>query len=102
MHQLNSLVNNLSPHLFWDVDIEFFKADDHKSFMIKRVLEYGLWPDWILIKKYYGLDEITRQSQTFPDLDPKALAFISQLSGVPKKKFRCYNTRRLMPPHWNF
>lgn len=102
MHRLNSLVNNLSPHLFWDVDIEFFKASDHKSFMIKRVLEYGLWADWLLIKKYYGLDEITRQSQTFPDLDPKAFAFISQLSGVPKKKFRCYNTRRLMPPHWNF
>ena len=103
MHQLNNLVNHLSPHLFWDVDMESFKkTDNHKPFIIKRVLEYGLWPDWLLIKNYYGLDEITTQSQAFRDLDPKALAFISHLSGVPKQQFRCYDTKQLMPPHWNF
>jgi hypothetical protein len=98
----SNTLTSLSPHLFWDVDVTSFNGTDHKSFIIKRVLEYGLWPDFLCIKKYYGLDEITKQSQAFRNFDPKALAFISQLSGVPKTKFRCYDTKQLTPQHWNF
>ncbi len=102
LQHVNNIINNLSKHLFWDVDPSFIDTKKNKSFIIKRVLEYGLWTDWLFIKKYYGLDEITRQSQLFRDLDPKALAFISQLSGVPKQQFKCYTTKQLIPQHWNF
>ena len=46
-----TLSANLSPHLFWDADITSFNADDHKAFIIKRALEYGLWTDFLCIKK---------------------------------------------------
>lgn len=74
----------------------------NKPFIIKRVVEYGLWNDWLLIKEKYGLQTISMEAQQFRELDPKALAFISQLSEVPKEKFRCYTIRQLTNPHWNF
>lgn len=95
-------IKTLSPHLFWDVSIASIDIEKNKSFIIKRVLEYGLWTDWLCIKKHYGVEEITNQSLIFRDLDPKALAFISQLSGVPKQQFRCYTIKQLTPQHWNF
>ncbi|MEO6134443.1 MAG: hypothetical protein ABIP35_04785 [Ginsengibacter sp.] len=74
----------------------------NKSFIIKRVLEYGLWNDWLLIKQEYGIQTITNETKTFRELDPKALAFISSISDVPKENFRCYTTKQLTGQHWNF
>ena len=102
MKKSSEIKTLLSPHLFWDANIASIDVEEHKAFIIKRVLEYGLWEDWLLIKNDFGIDEISKQSQQFRDLDPKALAFISQLSGVPKHKFRCYTTTQLTPQHWNF
>ena len=98
----HTYIPKLSPHIFWDTKAEQLDIERNKSFIIKRVLEYGLWNDWLLIKEIYGLETISIEAQRFRELDPKALAFISQLSGVSKEKFRCYTTRQLTAPHWNF
>jgi hypothetical protein len=97
-----NFIFQFSSHLFWDVKPELLEAESSKKFIIKRVLEYGLWEDWLLLKKLYGLENITNVTQGFRELDPKTLAFISQISGVPKEKFRCYTTKQLIPLHWNF
>ena len=98
----DTFISKLSPHLFWDVKSEQLDREQNKSYIIKRVLEYGLWNDWLLIKNKYGLQTIIIETQRFRELDPKALAFVSVLSEVPKEKFRCYTTRQLTAPHWNF
>ncbi len=95
-------LNQFSQHLFWDIKPTSEDIDNRKAFIIKRVLEYGLWADWLLIHEYYGLEEITKQALTFHDLEPRALAFVAQLSGIPREQFLCYTTRQLIPPHWNF
>ncbi len=97
-----NFISQLSPHLFWDVNSDQLDTDRSKAFIIKRVLEYGLWRDWLLLKKFYGLESIINSTQGFRELEPKSLAFIAQLSGVPKEKFKCYSTRQLTHPHWNF
>lgn len=97
-----NLISQLSPHLFWDVKRDQLDTDRSKAFIIKRVLEYGLWEDWLLLKKFYGLESIINSTQGFRELESRSLAFIAQLSGIPKEKFRCYNTRQLTHPHWNF
>jgi hypothetical protein len=97
-----NFISQLSAHLFWDVKPDLLDPDRNKTFIIKRVLEYGLWEDWLLLKKFYGLETITNETQGFRELDPRSLAFIAQLSGVPKEKFKCYTTEQLTPPHWNF
>ena len=102
MKKNSGFISQFSHHLFWDVNPGTLEADRSKSYIIKRVLEYGLWEDWLLLKKLYGLETITDETKGFRELDPKSLAFISVLSGVPKENFRCYNTKQLTPAHWNF
>ncbi|MEO6721247.1 MAG: hypothetical protein ABIN67_12830 [Ferruginibacter sp.] len=100
--ETNLPIHNLSPHLFWDVDPSQIDSEKNKSFIIQRTLEYGFIEDWKIINKFYGLNTITQTVQNLRDLDPRALAFISVLSGVPKTQFRCYTTKQLIPQHWNF
>jgi hypothetical protein len=106
---MNNIKNNsdinimqLSPHLFWDVDREKFDFSKNKKWLIHRVLEYGLLKDWVLIYKYYGIEEIAQIVIQLKDLDKKSISFISVLSKIPKEKFLCYTTRQLNQEHWNF
>lgn len=95
-------ISKFSSHLFWDVRRHELDMELNKPFIIKRVLEYGLINDWILINNFFGLEEITTEVLEFRELEPRALAFIATLSNLPKEKFRCYTTRQLTSPHWNF
>ena len=95
-------IQDLSKHLFWDVDRAIIDFEKHKSYIIKQVLEFGLIDDWSLIQKYYGLDQITEVSKSFRELDKKALSFISFLSKTPLKEFRCFTYQQSIPQHWNF
>jgi hypothetical protein len=80
-----NLISQLSPHLFWDVKQDQLDAERSKKLIIKRVLEYGLWEDWLLLKMFYGLETITNATQGFRELDRRSLAFIAQYPEYPKK-----------------
>jgi len=95
-------ITQLSPHLFWDVDREKVDFNKNKKWLVQRVLEYGLLEDWLLLYKYYGIDEIAQIAVQLKDIDNKTMSFISVLSKIPKEKFLCYTTRQLTPKHWNF
>ena len=97
-----NILNFLSKHLFWDVRIEELEFEKSKSFIIKRVLEYGLINDWNFIKLNYGLETIGKEAKLFKDLDAKSHAFISTVCKIPINEFRCYTTKQLSPKHWNF
>jgi hypothetical protein len=51
---MKSPLNNLSPHLFWDVDMNSLDFKKSKKLIIQRVLDYGLIGDWQIIFKTYG------------------------------------------------
>jgi hypothetical protein len=92
----------LSPHLFWDVNSDTLDWEKSAPIIIKRVLEYGLWEDWKIIYKKYGIKLITEKAMLFRELEPKALNFIAVISNIPLKAFRCYTTTQSKNPHWNF
>ena len=92
----------LSKHLFWDTPLTKIEVEKDKSFIIHRVLEYGLIDDWHLIAAWYGLTEIGRVATQFRTLDPKALAFLVNITGLPINNFRCYTTKQLMKAHWDY
>ena len=54
----NQYINMFSAHLFWDVRREDLDLDKHSEYIIKRVLEYGVWNDWMVLRIYYGLPRI--------------------------------------------
>lgn len=95
-------VNNFSSHLFWDVRKEEIELGKNKSFIIQRVMEYGLYEDWLLINKIFGFDKILEVSKKLRSLDPKALHFLAHLSNTPLNEFRCYNYQQSIPKHWDF
>jgi hypothetical protein len=95
-------IADFSPHLFWDVDRSKLDFEANAETIIKSVLEYGLMNDWKVIYRHYGLKRIAETVMKLKDLDPRALSFIAALIGLPKERFRCYTTKRLTPPHWNF
>lgn len=95
-------ISDFSPHLFWDLNKEGLDFEINKAQVLQQVLEYGLISDWLIIQKMYGVQQIAETARTFRQLDPMALSFIATVSGLSKESFRCYTTKQLIPPHWNF
>ena len=91
-----------SKHLFWDVEIDKLDIETDKSFIIQRVLEYGLLDDWKLIYSYYGLKKISTAVIKLRHLDQRSISFISLLAQIPKENFLCYSMKQSIPKHWNF
>jgi hypothetical protein len=90
----------LSKHLFWDTPLEGIDVEKHKGFIIQSVLEYGLMEDWNLILAWFGISKIGALVTHFRSLDPKALAFIVNITGLPIKNFRCYTTKQSINSPW--
>ena len=95
------IINDFSQHLFWDVDLNGFDLENHKSQLIQKVLEYGLINDWNLLKELYGLETIKEVSLNLRSLDAVTLSYLSAIFNVDKTEFRCYKHRQLFPNLWN-
>ncbi len=95
-------ISNFSKHLFWDVDPAKLDFEKDKKFIIQRVLQYGFYNDWLLIKETYGLEKISEISVKIRDLDDKTANFVSLICKIPKDQFLCYTIQQSIPKHWNF
>ena len=96
------LIENLSGHLFWDIDKSEVDTTKNSSFIIKKVLLYGTFEDWLILRKFYGLDKIIEAAIKMRELDKKTASFLSLLANIPKDSFICYTTIQSTPKHWNF
>jgi hypothetical protein len=94
-------INDFSPHLFWDVDLDDFDFELHDGFFAQRVIEYGKMNDWNLLKKLYGLERIRNLAIQFRTLDAVSLSYLSTIFKIDKSEFRCYKSRQLAPNYWN-
>lgn len=91
----------LSKSILWDVEPESIQIQEHKAWIIQRVLEYGEYEDWKSILGYYGLNVIVDVCKTLRTLDKCALSFICCISKTNKEDYRCYHTRQSNPTLWN-
>lgn len=94
-------IEDFSKHLFWDIDLNGFDLEKHKSQLIHKVLEYGLMKDWELLKKLYGLNTIKEVSLRLRSLDAVTLSYLSAIFDIDKTEFRCYKHKQLLPNSWN-
>jgi len=90
-----------SKHLFWDVDADKLDIDKYSAFVLQRVLEYGLWTDWVQIRSYYSMETIKDIAMNIRTLDPKTLSYIALYTNTDKKAYRCYKLAQLHPTLWN-
>lgn len=95
-------IQGFSDYIFWDVDRDSIDMTLNAQYVVQRVLEYGQIGDWKLLRSYYGLDKIVQVAKGLRTLEPKALAFISTISGTPLNQFRCYSTRQSTTEHCCF
>lgn len=95
-------INELSGHLFWDVNRDDLDMEKNFRFVLQRILTYGLMKDWILLYKSYGIEKIANETKKLRTLDDKSLHFIARISHSDLNEFRCYTTKQSNPKHWNF
>ena len=99
--QTNALIEQLSPHLFWDIDKQTFDLEKNSGQLIQRVLEYGELDDWRKIRDYYGLERIANDCKKLRTLRPEVLAFVCLVTDTQKEDYRCYTYRQYFPTLWN-
>jgi hypothetical protein len=97
----NYKIQDLSTHLFWDVDTNFIKFETSKEQIIYKVLEYGLINDWHIIQAVYGLETIKNVSLELRSLDVVTVSFLSHLFNIDKSNFRCYKQKLSNQNYWN-
>lgn len=68
---------DLSPVLFWDVNIASIDIKKHKRWLLERILEYGQWNDWLLIKNHIAKKEMEDLYSQL-HVDPKSLNFLKK------------------------
>ena len=93
---------NLSPHIFWDVDVNSIDMEKNGVFVLQRVLQYGLLKDWLIIKSNLGLEKMKSIAVQIPTLDDVSLSFLSNLLHIEKSEFRCYKNRQSNQNYWSY
>lgn len=93
---------DLSPYLFWDVDIISLNSEKHAAYIIDRVLSLGTMEDFRHLIALYGVEKIKEVVKTLRYLDDKVLHFCSLYFTIPLSDFRCYTNRQLTPSHWQY
>ncbi len=78
-----------SPHLFWDTKAEQVDIEKHQTWLVKRVLEKGLWSDWQLLLDRIGKPKIRTAVRNMRDLNPQALSFACVALNLDPSQLRC-------------
>ncbi|MCH8518062.1 MAG: hypothetical protein LAT68_17335 [Cyclobacteriaceae bacterium] len=95
-------VNQLSHHLFWDVDSHGLSWDDHSLFIVQRILEYGYYKDFSYLKDKVGMPTILENAKKLRSLDQKTLHFLAAISNTPLDEFRCYTKKQYQKNYIDF
>jgi len=103
MQQTNSTIKpDISSLAFWDVDFEKINFEKNSLFVMEKVLNYGLWNDIIELIKFYGEDRIRREIVNATYLSKEVLNFVCFYFRLSPDDFKCYKSRQLQSPHWNY
>ena len=72
---MDTLVGQLSPGLFWDVDQKKVDTKKNARWLVERVLQRGTWEDWLLLRDLYGKTELRLLAPRLK-LDAKSANFL--------------------------
>ena len=99
---MSSLINSLSPHIFWDVDVQSIDVEKNGVFVLQRVLQYGILKDWLLLKSVMGAENIKALAVQLPTLDDVSISFLSNLYKIDKSEFKCYKNKQSNQNYWSY
>ncbi len=93
---------NISALPFWDVKYEELDYENDRFFIIEKVLNYGLWNDFIELLRFYGKDTIKQEIVKSAYLKKDVLNFVCTFFDLQPNQFTCYNRRQLSQALWDF
>jgi hypothetical protein len=76
--------------------------EKYARYIVERVLDYGDWEDWLLIRDHYGLEKLKEIAFGIRSLFPEYLSFIATVTYTPENQFRCYTLLQSKNLHWYF
>jgi hypothetical protein len=95
-------IQDLSAHLFWDVNPDSLDMEKDFRFVLTRVLGYGVMKDWMQLFEHFGIERIASEAKRIRSLDDKSLHFIAHMSGSNLEEFKCYTYKQSIAKHWDF
>jgi hypothetical protein len=96
---LQSIKPNISRRVFWDVDFESLDYERDRLFIIDKVMNYGLWDDFVAMMRYYGKDVVRQEIIKSPYLKKDVLNFLCFYLGLKPSDFTCYTRRQSQELH---
>ena len=92
------ILKELSPHLFWNIDISKLDVNKNKKIIIERIIEYGLDKDEIILWKLYNYFTIRKTAINMDSLPYMRIKYYSFVLNIKEKKFKCYKNKSYL---WN-
>ena len=88
----------LSPQLFWDVDIEDFPYDEAFDWVIERVFDRGSLTEVYAVINYYGKEKVKNYLQSTPTYLPNHTILLAKaIFDLSFKNFKCLEKRPFLP-----
>lgn len=97
-----SQMNAFSPHLFWDTKPENVDIEKHRIWLVKRVLEKGLWADWKLLLILLGKEKVRDAVKNARHLEHRARSFACVSLDLDPKELRCSTLKSFQSTHWPY
>jgi hypothetical protein len=94
--------SQISSRSFWDVRFEDLDFDKDKSFIIEKVMNYGVMSDFVCALKFYGKEIIREEIIKAAYLKKDVLNFVCFYFDLKPIQFQCYSKRQLHPQLGNF
>lgn len=95
-------LDELSQHLFWDIDKTKLDIEKHKRLIIERVMNRGNLKDLNILFQIYDVDSIKHELLNIGYLDKKTLNWAAIFFNLNKTDFKCYTKTQSNQIHWNF
>lgn len=90
MFSAQTFLDQLSTHLFWDVNRDSVDAEAHADYLIWRIMERGTQADVRSAWVYYGEGRIRQALMEAPSLTAKTMSFFANQFALPREAFRAY------------
>lgn len=93
---------DIKKRVFWDVKYDDLDFEKDRFYIIEKVMNYGVWSDFLALLKFYGEDTIKKEIVKSSYLKKDVLNFICVYFNLKPNQFKCYNRRQSNRELWNF
>ena len=90
MSAAQQFLDQLSPHLFWDMNLESIDTNRHAASLICRIMERGSSGDVRAAWSYFGEARVRDALVRAPSLSRKTINFFAYQFRIPREAFRAF------------